>query len=60
MARWWAFMPAAYEQVKGDIQLDMYAYNMACADQNVKHVEVANYMISNEDAVRAETNATCQ
>ena len=23
---------------------------MACADQNVKHVEVANYMISNEDA----------
>jgi hypothetical protein len=30
-------MPRVYEQDRGDIQADMYAYNMAAADQGVKH-----------------------
>eukprot|EP00966_Prymnesium_polylepis_P104284 2415285-Prymnesium_polylepis.1 len=46
MAQWWEFMPAAYEQVQRDIQLDMYAYSMAAAHLGVKHVTMRHHMIS--------------
>ena len=50
MEQWWAFMPAAYEQVKNDIQLDMYAYNMAAAHLGVRHVTMQHHMVSNPAA----------
>jgi hypothetical protein len=48
--KWWEFMRPVYAQDRGDIQADMYAYNMAAAHYEVKHVELGNYMVSNEDS----------
>ncbi|KAL1511279.1 hypothetical protein AB1Y20_006086 [Prymnesium parvum] len=50
METWWAFMPGAYQQDRGDIQVDMYAYNMAAAHLGVRHVTMQHYMVSSPAA----------
>jgi hypothetical protein len=64
---WWEYMRPVWKQDPGDIQADMYAYNMAAAHVGVKHVTMANYMVSDVDADAGEawewvdkyTNISC-
>jgi hypothetical protein len=46
---WWELMKPVYQQDRGDIQADMYAYVYAAVHHNVKHVMLENYMVSNVD-----------
>eukprot|EP00966_Prymnesium_polylepis_P323954 7380077-Prymnesium_polylepis.1 len=46
MTQWWQFMPDTYAQDVGDLQADMYAYNMAAAHLGIGHVTMQHYMIS--------------
>eukprot|EP00935_MAST-01C_sp_MAST-1C-sp1_P002169 g2169.t1 len=46
MPTWWDFMAPVYKRDKHDIQADMYAYTMAAAHQDIKHVSLTNYMVS--------------
>jgi hypothetical protein len=48
--KWWDFMPEVYAQDEGDIQADMYAYNMAAADLGIKHATYSRYMVANEES----------
>jgi hypothetical protein len=47
MPTWWELMKPVYKQDRGDIQADMYAYNYAAVHNNVNHVQLENYMVSN-------------
>ncbi|CAK0889528.1 unnamed protein product [Prorocentrum cordatum] len=47
---WWDLMKPVYQQDRGDIQADMYAYVYAAVHHNVKHVMLENYMVSSVDA----------
>ncbi|CAK0910140.1 unnamed protein product [Prorocentrum cordatum] len=49
MPTWWELMKPVYQQDRGDIQADMYAYVYAAVHHNVKHVMLENYMVSNVD-----------
>merc|ERR1719424_765803 len=47
MDLWWKFMKPTYAEDKGDVLADMYAYIMAAAHLNIKHVRMEQYMVSN-------------
>jgi hypothetical protein len=42
-------MAPVYKRDPKDIQADMYAYTMAAAHHNIKHVSLHNYMVSAPD-----------
>jgi len=48
MPTWWELMKPVYNQDKGDILADMFAYNYASVHHNVNHIQLENYMISNQ------------
>jgi hypothetical protein len=43
---WWKYMKPTYAQDKGDILADMFAYNMAAAKLDVRHVVLDHFMVS--------------
>jgi hypothetical protein len=43
-------MKPVYEQDRGDIQADMYAYGLAAENNGVRHMQLDQYMVSNADA----------
>jgi len=47
MPTWWDLMKPVYQQDKGDILADMFAYNYAAVHHNVNHIQLENYMVSN-------------
>ena len=47
---WWKFMPEAFRQDPNDLQVDMYAYNMAAAHIGLRHITMRHYMVSSPSA----------
>ncbi|CAK0866194.1 unnamed protein product [Prorocentrum cordatum] len=51
MPTWLELMKPVYEQDRGDVQADMYAYVYAAAHHGVRHVALENYMVSNVEGL---------
>ena len=49
MPTWFKYMTPVYKQDRGDIQADMYAYDLAAEQHGIRHVQLDHYMVSCPD-----------